>query len=140
MPFEIPDVNVLGALALGRGPQRERARSWLGGTERFATTPITESGVIRLLINPRVSGSIISASSAWEWLMDLREHPRSEFLADDAALAEPRVDPKLIRGHRQVTDFHLLDLAVRHDAVLVTFDRGIERAFGRQHGDSIRVL
>jgi len=41
-------------------------------------------------------------------------------------------------GHKQMTDWHLLNLAARHDGVLVTFGRKIARA--ALPGDAIRVM
>lgn len=140
MSFEIPDVNVLLALAREDSPEHERARAWLLQAERFATTPATEAGAVRLLINPRTSGEITTAARACAWLAGLRRHPKAEFIVDDATIAEPRLDIELVRGHRQIPDFHLLDLALKHDAVLVTFDKGIGAAFGHVAGQAIRVL
>ncbi|GAA4170524.1 TA system VapC family ribonuclease toxin [Gryllotalpicola koreensis] len=140
MSLELPDVNVLFALAFVEHEHHARAENWWVNSTRYATTPITESGLVRMALNPRVSGQPLTWADAAAVLESVRNRSGAEFLEDDATLVQPRVDPKLIRGHRQVTDFHLLGLAVRHDAVLVTFDRGIEEAFGKQHGDSIRVL
>ena len=45
-----------------------------------------------------------------------------EFLVDDAPLARPAIDMGGLVGHKQVTDFHLVDLVSRHGAVLATLD------------------
>ncbi len=45
-----------------------------------------------------------------------------------------------LAGHKQVTDWHLLNLAARHDAVLVTFDRKLERSVGPEDGHLVQVL
>ena len=50
------------------------------------------------------------------------QDPRWVFLADDSRLSDPSVDPRVIMGHSQVTDLHLLNLAVRHNMRLATFD------------------
>lgn len=104
--------------------------------DRYATTPVTESGLVRLLLDPVVVGQQISPAQALTVLGGVRSDGRAHFLPDDSSLADPAVDPTAITGHRQVTDWHLLNLAVRHDAQLVTFDRRLVRALtaaGRRH-------
>ena len=96
--------------------------------------------MVRILTNPQASGRLTTAAAACAWLKALKAHPKATFIADDATIGEPRLDPSLIRGHRQVTDFHLLDLALKHDAVLVTFDKGIQTAFGHVAGTAIHIL
>jgi predicted nucleic acid-binding protein len=52
--------------------------------------------------------------------------PGHVFWSDDVSLATDELVPrKRIVGHRQVTDAHLLSLAMRRRGRLVTFDRGI---------------
>ena len=53
-------------------------------------------------------------------------HSEHRFLADDVGFA-PLVEPLAgqLVGHRQVTDLHLLGLALRHSAKLATLDKGV---------------
>ena len=44
------------------------------------------------------------------------------FLVDDAPPAKPSISFLRLKGPKQVTDLHLVDLAARHNAVLATTD------------------
>ena len=46
--LDLPDVNVLVALVHPGHTHHEHAVEWLQRTAGFATTPITESGLLRL--------------------------------------------------------------------------------------------
>ena len=127
-PLSLPDVNVLVALTNASHLHHHEAHRWLAAIERFATTPLTESGLVRMLLNPAVVGRTVSSRAALEVLTGVRADPRARFLTDDSSLAEASVDTTGLAGHKQAADWHLLNLAARHDAVLVTFDRGIARA------------
>ena len=43
-------------------------------------------------------------------------------------------------GYRQVTDAHLLALAIRHGGALVTFDRGLNELAGSDGRDALEVI
>ncbi|GGF34562.1 ribonuclease VapC [Marmoricola endophyticus] len=124
----IPDVNVLVALTNPAHEFHREAHRWLAGTSRYATTPITESGLLRMLLNPVVTGQPVSTRLALTILAGVRTDRRAEFLPDDTSLTDAAVDTTGLTGHRQVTDWHLTNLAARHDAVLVTFDRRLAAA------------
>ena len=48
------------------------------------------------------------------------------FWSDDVSIVDPAfIDGSRIVGHRQVTDAHLVALAIRHGGRLATFDRGL---------------
>jgi len=95
----------------------------------WATSPLTESGFVRVSANPKVLPSAIPVRSALEVLAGLREAGDHRFLPDDVSPLDPDVPE--IAGHRQVTDAHLLALARRRGASLVTFDRALARLAGR---------
>lgn len=49
-----------------------------------------------------------------------------QFWSDDLSITDPGIfNFDRIHGHNQITDDHLLALAVRHDGTLVTFDGAI---------------
>lgn len=125
MATALPDVNVLVALTNPAHAHHEQAHHWLAGVAEFATTPVTEAGLVRLLMNPAVVGQEVSGSRALDILRGLRDDRRATFLPDATSLAQETVDLVGLAGYRQVTDFHLVNLAAAHDAVLVTFDRRI---------------
>jgi toxin-antitoxin system PIN domain toxin len=121
------DVNVLVALSVATHVHHLSARRWLSEVpengDLCVTTPTTECGLTRLLLNPRVYGHQLDATTVLGQVLALRSRPGWTFLADDSSLADPAISLMPLAGHRQVTDFHLLNLAARHSATLVTFDR-----------------
>ncbi len=121
------DVNVLLALIHQNHEFHLRARSWLlkqsKGTQ-FATTPITELGFIR--ISSQVEQFSFTTNDARKVLETLSKSNKNfGFLADDCAAKEL---PDWARGPKQLTDAHLLTLASKHKAQLVTFDKKIPGA------------
>jgi toxin-antitoxin system PIN domain toxin len=134
----VPDVNVLVALTNPSHVFHRESHHWLAGVERYATTPVTESGLLRMLLNPAVTGQAVAPEQALAVLAGVRADSRAAFLVDDSSLAAAIVDTTGLAGHKQVTDWHLLNLAARHDGVLVTFDRKIARAV--LPDDAVRVV
>lgn len=92
------------------------ARGW-------STCPITESGFVRVSSNPKVLPCAIGVEAARGVLSALRAAGGHQFLIDDVSMEDPDVPG--MSGHRQVTDAHLLALARRRGACLVTFDAGV---------------
>lgn len=102
----------------------DAAEAWLSaGSERFATCPITQGSLVRLLVRQGVD-----AAAAHEMLRALDDHPRHEFWPDDI----PYQDVPLggIIGYRQITDAYLAQLARVHGGRLATFDRGLAAVHG----------
>lgn len=137
---EIPDVNVLVALTNSSHQHHRRAHRWLTEIESFATTPVTEAGLVRLLLNPAVVGQPVTGRQAVGILRGVRDHAKASFLADDSSLAVATIDLIGLAGHRQTTDAHLVNLAAGQGAVLTTFDRRILDMLAGGDKDSVRVL
>lgn len=140
MGFALPDVNVLMALTNPSHQHHDQARQWLKGAPRFATTPITESGLVRLLLNPVVTGQPVSGAQAVGILAGLRSHTRAVFLPDATSLAAAEVDLIGLAGHNQATDFHLVNLVAAHGGVLTTFDRRITKSLTTSDQRYVHVL
>lgn len=122
------DVNALVALSLTSHQQHHAAHRFLSGhSGRWATTPITESALFRLLLNPAVTGRDISVHEVSRLVRGLRMDQRWCFLDDHTTLADPVVNTTVLMGHRQVTDLHLVNLAAHHSAVMATFDATMAR-------------
>jgi hypothetical protein len=124
----LPDVNVLVALAWPNHVHHERARAWFESSHRqgWATTPVTESGFVRVSSNRRVTPAATRPEAAIALLRDMTSLPGHVFWADDTSIARCRwIASERLLGHGQVTDAHLLALALRRRGRLVTFDRGI---------------
>lgn len=120
------DVNMLIALVDPAHVQHEQAHEWFGrvGRERFATCPITENGLLRIVGHPRYPNSPGSPAAVMRALKALRTMPGHEFWADTLSLAdESRIDASLLSSHAQVTDSYLLALAHAKGGKLVTMDR-----------------
>lgn len=94
------------------------ARAW-------ATAPVTEAGLVRLLMTPAVVGRAVPGHEALGALAAIRRVSGWHWLTDDASFDDALVDTRVLDGRRQVTELHLADLAARHDAVLVTFDGAV---------------
>lgn len=113
------DANVLVALVVADHVHHSAAEQWFGeaGTG-FATCPITEGSLLRLLIRGGTS-----AADGLAVLRALRDDRRHTFWPD--AITYTDVPLNGVLGHRQVTDAYLAQLARVHDGRLVTFDRGL---------------
>jgi toxin-antitoxin system PIN domain toxin len=123
------DVNVLVALAWPNHVHHADARRWFRdhSSDGWATTPVTESGFVRISANPRAVHQALKPVEAIEVLRAMRERPGHRFLPDDVELVvDAPLDPTRVVTHAQVTDAHLVAVARRHGAMLATFDRAIE--------------
>jgi toxin-antitoxin system PIN domain toxin len=119
------DANVLIALLVEDHVHHAAAESWFAGmSSNFATCPITQGSLLRLLIR---EGQPAAAARAV--LSQTMASPRHEFWPDDVPYTDVPVDG--IIGHRQVTDAYLAQLARAHGARLATFDQ----AMAKLHGD-----
>jgi uncharacterized protein len=124
------DVNALVALAWDSHVHRHVMRRWFraNAARGWVTCPVTESGFVRVSSNPKVLPHPIASDVAREVLLELRQAETHRFVVDDVSLVDD--DVPAIAGHRQVTDVHLLVLARRSDARLLTFDAGLARLGG----------
>jgi toxin-antitoxin system PIN domain toxin len=119
------DVNALVALVWDSHVHHVVIRSWFAERARsgWATCPLTESGFVRVSSNRKVLPHAISVEDARGVIAAMRNVAEHRFLVDDVSITDSDV-PRL-SGHRQVSDAHLLTLARRNDAHLVTFDAGL---------------
>jgi toxin-antitoxin system PIN domain toxin len=113
------DGNVLVALAVVDHLHHGAARRWFSTVEaRFATTPITQGTLLRLLIRNE-----LDARQALSVLRGITRHRRHDFWPADSPY-----DTQALRGvvgHRQVTDGYLAALARRRKGRIATFDQGL---------------
>ncbi len=135
------DVNVLVALALTTHVHHRPAHEALARhTGTWATCPMTEAALLRLLLDPRVAGRSFTTGEVLRVASGMRTHPRWRWIADDTSLAAAAIDTTGLRGHRQVTDFHLVNLARVNGAQLVTFDAAIQAGLSPPDRRWVRVL
>ena len=127
------DVNVLIALAWDDHEHHVRAHVWFGrlASESFATCNVTQSGFVRLSLNPKVVHCQIGMADVFEKLKSFTQHPNHSF-CEDGALQTELPQWQRVTGHTQVTDTNLLLIAHRHGRKFVTLDDGIE---SRLQGD-----
>ena len=122
------DLNVLIALAWPNHVHHEVALRWFKDNQPlgWATCPATQSGFVRISANRRVIPEAASPQEAVLLLRKITALANHTFWADDAPLVDSEyLAPEKIQGFRQVTDAHLLALALRHGGRLATLDRGI---------------
>jgi uncharacterized protein len=119
------DANVLIALLVDDHVHHVAAENWFVGTRgNFATCPITQGNLMRLLIREGQS-----AATAQAVLNGVTSDVRHEFWPDDVGYVDVPVEG--IISHRQVTDAYLAQLARTHGARLATFDQ----AMAKLHND-----
>jgi uncharacterized protein len=115
------DANVLVALIDRSHLHHQAASAWFAAqTGGFATCPITQSTLLRLLLR---FGAVSDAAGAVAVLQQLCRHPRHVFWADDLSYSD--IAWTGVLGHRQVTDAYLAALAQHRGGRLATFDRGL---------------
>jgi toxin-antitoxin system PIN domain toxin len=119
------DVNVLIAVVWDSHVYHQPAREWFiaRSADGWATCPVTEMGFLRVSCNPVVLPAPVEMDQALTVLGSLRALAGHRFLADDVSAVDS--DLPRISGHHQVTDAHLLTVARRHRAQLLTFDAAI---------------
>jgi len=125
------DVNVLIALVDPRHVQHDAAHTWFAseGHAAWATCPLTENGLLRIVGHPRYPNSPGSPALVAGLLAGLRSLPGHCFWADRISLADPAlVDTTRLLDAAQVTDTYLLALARAHGGQLATFDRRLVTA------------
>ncbi len=120
------DVNVLVALFDGAHVHHEHAHRWLDEHKEagWATCPITENGLVRVVSNPSYPGRRTTVEDACDRLKRFLSSGGHSFWPDDVSLADPSVfRHRRIGGPARITDAYLLALAIGHRGRLVTFDR-----------------
>ena len=122
------DVNVLVALAWPNHIHHEVAIVWFekNQSKGWATCSVTQSGFVRVSSNRRILPESKSPAEAILLLRRITKMENHVFWSDDISLVEREfIFAQRIIGHRQVTDAHLVALALRHQGRLATFDRGV---------------
>lgn len=113
------DANVLIALAVADHVHHDAAEDWFSGRRgRFATCPITQGALIRLVMRHGAD-----AGQGTAVLARFTAHRAHVFWADDLDFGV--VTMSGVIGHRQVTDAYLAALARHHGSQVATFDEGL---------------
>ncbi len=138
------DVNVLVALFDPDHVHHDMAHDWFAESREagWATCPLTENGVIRILSNLRYSPDAEPTPRVVKRLCQFCASGHHEFWSDDVSLRdETWFRTAAPVSHRQITDVYLLGLAKKHGGRLATFDRTIPVAAvaGAQPDDLIVI-
>jgi len=123
------DVSVLIALIDSNHIFHNVAHSWWKENSLFgwASCPITENGVIRIMSNPNYSQvDQFRIDDVVKWIKIFIDESDHQFWFDDISFRDPTlflVDQTI--SHHQITDLYLLALAAKEGGRVVTFDRRI---------------
>jgi len=128
MAVSLPDVNVLIALASEDHVHHDVADAWFvrNRVRGWATCPLTQLAFLRLVTQPAVVDPTISMADARELLAENMAAADHEFWPLDYSVTDiiPEIGKRIV-GHNQLTDALLLDLAIRRQGRLATFDQRV---------------
>lgn len=127
------DVNVLIALLDGGHAMHRRAMAWMEqhGSDGWASCPITQNGVVRIMSQPGYPTPRPTAQVAQRLAMACTAPEHMFWPADVDLLSSDLIDWQRLLGHRQVTDAYLLALAVRNKGRFATFDQRVATGVAR---------
>lgn len=133
------DINVLIALLDVQHIHHRLAHAWLEQNihQGWASCPLTQNGVIRIMSQPGYPNPLTPAAIA-ERLAEATATSWHHFWPDDVSLLDKKIlSWDAVLGSRQITDCYLLALAVHHQGRFVSFDRrvnlGAVRSAIREH-------
>jgi uncharacterized protein len=121
------DANVMIALAWPKHEAHKRVGVWFQAQchSGWATCPITECALVRILSNPAFSTDALSVANAAAVLEANLNLPGHEFWPADIPLSRTLKHVRRISGYAQITDAYLVGLALHHRGKLATLDQGI---------------
>lgn len=125
------DVNVLVALFDPDHVHHDTAHDWFADSRGrgWATCPLTENGVVRILSNLSYSPAAEPPARIVDRLRAFCASGDHVFWEDDISLREAsRFVADASISHRKITDIYLLGLARRYGGRLASFDRTIPLA------------
>lgn len=128
-PVALLDVNVLLALLWSHHADHARVVRWHEewAPKKWAVCSFSESGFLRLSLNPAFVAGHAPIGTLLEILRRLREEPgyqRLETVPDPTDQRFSTLWDK-VRGYRQVTDAMLLTMAITADIRVATMDKGM---------------
>lgn len=137
------DVNVLIALIDPAHIAHDDAHRWFASTGQasWATCPVTENGVMRIIGNPKYPNTPGSPAIVADIIRKLRLLPGHRFWSGNVSLVGyEEVDTGKILTSTQVTDTYLLALARFNKGQLATFDRRLTAAAVRDGKVSLHLI
>ena len=137
------DVNLLTALVDASHVSHDAAHAWFAreGRRKWATCPITENGLVRIIANPKYPNALATPADALALLGRLVGLPGHVFWPDDISLVETAMfDPAKILTVGQITDSYLLALAAAKGGKLATLDRRLSVLTVNEGGRSLLLV
>lgn len=137
MTVALLDVNVLIALFDPDHVNHEAAHTWFARNREhgWATCPITENAVVRILSNPAYRENGLRPAKISADLDAFKSSGHHAFWGDQVSLSDRSIFRlEAMIGHQQTTDVYLLGLAKHNHGRLATFDRSV--ALKAVHGAS----
>lgn len=137
------DVNLLIALIDPAHVGHDAAHRWFEteGAADWATCPLTENGVIRVVGHPKYPNTPGSTAIVIQVVRQLRELPGHHFWPDAISLVgSSHIDPGQVLTSTQVTDTYLLALAVEKGGRLATLDRRLSPKAVKSGKASLHVI
>lgn len=126
-PIALLDVNVLVALFDPDHVHHEAAHEWFSANRLhgWATCPLTENGLVRILSNAAYTGSHETTTAIRKRLDTFCSSGNHSFWPDQLSIRDERRFKLSGVTHGQITDVYLLALATEMGGRLATFDRRI---------------
>ncbi|MDF3131030.1 PIN domain-containing protein [Kiritimatiellaeota bacterium B1221] len=120
------DVNVLIALMDPQHQHHTIARHYFpqAQAEGWATCPLTENGLVRILSHSAYPNGDHHADTIREMLATLCQLPGHQFWDKGLSLTDKKSFPNLPVS-KKLTDMYLLALAISYGGKLITFDKRI---------------
>jgi toxin-antitoxin system PIN domain toxin len=121
------DINVLIALLDQDHTHHNVATRFFQnlGPEGWATCPLTENGLLRIVSRPPAQGGIGSPEEVRKLLIAWCDYPGHQFWPDNLSLTRSSTFPKL-PASQHLTNFCLLALALKRGGRFATFDSKID--------------
>lgn len=137
------DVNLLFILHQPLHVDYYLVRNWFAhiSGKRYSTCPVTQTGLLRLLMQGVEGLDSFRAEEARNALRHFVAQPGHVFWPDapDYLSATSSIHDKM-QGHRQITDAYLLGLAIHNRGKLATLDRGIRHLAGEEFAGHVEII
>jgi uncharacterized protein len=137
------DINMLFVLHHPNHTSYSLVSRWFLGNagKAFATCPITQSGLMRLLIRGVGRLDTFDSREARNALHRLTQKPGHVFWPDTPSWLDCTESLSArLQGHRQTTDAYLLGLAIHNRGKLATTDRGIRHLAGPEFSQRVELI
>jgi toxin-antitoxin system PIN domain toxin len=135
------DVNVLLALVDPLHVFNQVAQDWFAGhaTGGWATCPLTENGLVRILSYPRYPNRLGDVAAVLELLRQMCSLEGHRFWPDELSIRDV-LGAGAVVTPSQITDLYLLGLAAHNGGKLATLDRRLPAAAIRGGPEALELI